>query len=361
MRSVITVRQAAIAAFFIPLVFKAAMLPMMLAEGSGRDVWIAVLPLILLDALQLLLTGEVVLNGGISEVTKKLKLGGTIALAVPVIAVLGLKCAIFLAEAVNYVSTFLFYNIDDAYIFILIMLIAGFVAAQGASGFGKLCEIAVWIFPVIFILGFVFGETELKFEYVLPVFGDGAAKVFESSFKYLFWACDFLPFMLMNIKDKRKSGVIYIGMGASVVTVMLIYAAFIANYGNSAHLIRNMFATLGAFNVVNSEIGSLEWPSIAIWLTMVVVYLASFCYAAGRMAEEMKLPPRISSSVFAAVVAVTAMLTLYNYETAVDFASGVTGYVAAAVELIIPAVCLAVIKVKSKKTSEISEFQGVTA
>lgn len=354
MKNEMSRREFAIICFLVPMVFKMAMLPMLLAGAAGRDAYFSLLPLLVLDFAQLLLICEFLKYGGMqafgSVANKALK----IAVSVAVILIAGVKTAVFLAEAVNYVATHLFYNVTDGTIFALYMLAVGFVAIKGAGGIGKMCEIGIWIFPLILVLGLIFGDADVDFATMLPAFGSGAGVVFGGSAKYLFWSMDFLPLLYVKVKDMEGRRPTYLfGFLASAIVLIMLYMVFISVYGESASLIRYAFATLSAFNVVTSEIGSLEWTGSALWLTMTTVYLAGYTYVAGAAVGELGVNRKGATIVFATLVGLCGVLFMSNYQKVLEFATCGVQYAMVALELIVPAVCLTVVKLKNMRAKAV--------
>ena len=94
--------------------------------------------------------------------------------------------------------------------------------------------------------------------------------------------------------------------------MVLLYALYVMNYGQAGHLVDTAFSSLGAFNVVNTEIGSIDWPAITLWLSIAIVSLALKLFGAGKVLSSLKIKFPLGVALSSAVVVI---LGQYNQRT----------------------------------------------
>lgn len=331
-------RQLALLVFFIPVVFKISMLPSLLAEAAGNDSLFAVGFLILFEAAHLAVIMTVLNLGGIKAIKDRWGNIPTLLMTLPLMFVFVLKAAVFGMEIVNYVSLFLFYNTTNFGVSGVLILIFFYVASGGPRTFGRLCEFTLLFLPLIVLLGVLFGKIDLRFDYVLPLFAKGAAPVFSSIDRHLFWAFDFSPLMFFNLSEsetqkRKKLPVVLIGITVAFFMVIGFFTLFIASYGNAAPIIDNAFARLASFNVVSTQIGSIEWPSVIVWLTSAILCIALKCYAGGKTLEYARIPPRVGIGITTAAVGALMLFVFSGINDVLDVARSVLRYVTVGIEI----------------------------
>lgn len=331
-------RQLALLIFFIPVVFKISMLPSLLAEAAGNDALFSASFLILFEAAHLAFIVTIMNLGGIKAVGERWGNIPTLLLTLPLMFVFVLKAAVFGMEIVNYVSLFMFYNTTNFGISGVLILIFFYVASGGPRTFGRLSEFTLLFLPLIVLLGVLFGKIELRFDYVLPLFAKGAAPIFSSIDSHLFWAFDFSPLIFFNlsasdVQKRKKFPVITLGITVAILTVVGFYTLFIASYGNAASIVDNAFARLASFNVVSTQIGSIEWPSVIVWLTSAILCVSLKCYSGGKILEYARIPPRVGIGMVTAAVAVLMFFVFDGINDVLETAKSVMRYITIGIEL----------------------------
>ena len=343
-------RQLGFLVFFVPIIFKVAMLPSMLTKEMGNDAWFGILTMLILEFIQLFFIVSVVKEGGFPALKEKIGKGWYLLLTVPLLLVFGVKTIVYVAEGINYVSTFLFYNTQKVNVTILLMIAVGYIAIAGVNTMGRLSEIMVWVLPVIFVVGFAFGEVRLKPEYVAPVLTNGYLPVLKGIGKYMMWTFDLTPLLFCSMTDKHpKRPLLPIAAVTCTVTITVFYLLFIMNYGGSAQYIEHAFAALAAFNVVNTEIGSIDWPTITIWMGMMLIALGLKAYGAGKIGEGFGLPYRIGTVIFVAIATILCLFVFHNLEKGIALGVSVMKYIVIAIDCLVPVVAFTVVKVLKAK------------
>lgn len=342
-------KQIALLIVLMPMVFKLAMLPSLLASEMGNDIWLGVTIILALEFLQLAIILGISNLGGMKAFKEMAGKIPYLLVTVPLIAVYMSKAAIFLAETVNFSSIHLFYNVNSVGVTALLCIGIGYVALKGSTAIGRIAEILLWLMPVIFIFGFSFGKIKLTPEYVLPIFAKGAAPVLGGIGKYIFWTFDLTPLLFFDITKKNKRPYILAACIACVVLVVGLYVLFIANYGPSAHLIKNAFSALAAFNVVNTEVGSIDWPAVIVWLSMAIITIAAKIYAAGKISEEAGVRRKIGTVVLTIVLGASAAVFFGNWEVTLLFATSWVRYLIIGIDAAVPVIILCYLNYKRAK------------
>lgn len=331
-------RQLALLVFFIPVVFKISMLPSLLADAAGNDALFAVGFLILFEAAHLAIIVATLNFGGVKAIRDRWGNIPALLITLPLMSVFILKAAVFGMEIVNYVTLFLFYNTVNFAIAVVLILVFFYVAIGGPRTFGRLCELSLLFLPFIAFLGALFGKLDLHFEYVLPFFSKGAKPVFSAIDSHLFWAFDFSPLIFFNLSQsseqkKKKLPVILMGMTVAIFMIIAFFVLFFANYGNAASVVDNAFARLAAFNVVSTQIGSIEWPSVVMWLMSAILCVAIKCYAGGKTLEYARIPPKVGTGIVTAIVGCLMLFLLDGVNDSIELAKSVLRYVTLGLEI----------------------------
>lgn len=368
--NILTARQYGILAFLLAFVFKFSLLPGRMSATAGRDMWLAITVAVLIEAGMLAATVRISALGGIEGVRERYGNAVYLLIAFPLVAVFVVKSAIYMSEVNTFTTSYLFYNVSADRVAVILTVCVIFLAARAAKGIGRVAEIALWLVPVVVLIGAVFGKMKLEPSYVLPVAADGIAPIAEAFDKNLFWFFDYTPLLFFRLKTNEEEGerrgkkrtsafgrfapVLGGALGA-VIVIPALYAVFVMTYGMSGHLVGNAFSSLGSFNVVNTEIGSIDWPAIVLWLCFGVIVLAVTAFAAGRAAESVKAPLPIAVTVFAAVSLLLTEFLFYNSERTVRFAEGAVRYITTAVAVAATAITLALLEIASaKRASRVS-------
>ena len=129
----LTKTQLAIIVFFVPLVFKMAMLPSLFYEACGPDSYIGIAMITAVEFLQMGLVLFVVSKGGMEGIAALYGKNLQRLLAAPLIFVMIIKSLVFITEIQTYVCDYLFYNISPFPIICAIMVVIFYLALKGAK------------------------------------------------------------------------------------------------------------------------------------------------------------------------------------------------------------------------------------
>ena len=375
--NILTARQYGILAFLLSFVFKFSLLPGLVAEAAGRDMWLVITAAVVIEAGMLAVIVRISALGGIEAIKERYGNVAYLTLAVPAIVLFTLKCAVYMSEVNTFTTSYLFYNVSADAVAVILTLAIAFLAVRAAKGIGRVAEMALWLVPVLILIGAVFGKIKVEPSYVLPVAADGIGPVASAFDRSLFWFFDYTPLLFFRLKTnesgeerepeaaraarggaagkeglaalKKYAPVIGGALGA-VLIIPALYAVFVMTYGMSGYLVGNAFSSLGSFNVVNTEIGSIDWPAIVLWLCFAVIVLAIFAFSAGKAAQNVGLPLPVGVTVVAVAALILTETLFYNSERAVRFALSVWRYPLAAIAVALTAATLVLLEIRSKNS-----------
>ena len=340
-------KQLSVMIFFIPLVFKMSMLPSYLYGTAGVDGYVIIGLLSTVEFIQLWAVLFVCQKGGMAGIREKYGDVVYFIIACPLLLVVFVKSVLFITEIVNYVSTFLFYNIVDTPVILTLILICYYFANKGARTVARIFETTVWLIPVIIIAGLAFGETDLSGECLLSVFPDGGRAIPEAISKYLIYTFDFSPLLFCKIKIKRKIG---IGLFSALGVAALVgcYMIFYCRYGRASFLIDCAFARLASFDTVISEVGSLDWISCILWITTAILNLSIKFNAVAEIGTGLKIKREIGLGAFCIALAVVLLKVYVNMEEAFLLATSGIRFAVFGIEIAVPLVMLILLSIKEK-------------
>lgn len=358
MKNSLSPSQYAVTSIILMSVFKLSALPGMLAASSGRDIWISVSVMLAGEILTLAFIVPVSVRGGLKVVSEKYGNFVYSLIAVPVIAVSVIKILVYVADVNAFTSSYLFYNISTDKVGIVFVIAAAYIATKGFKGIGRSALVAVWFIPLILIIGLLFGIADLDFARLRPVAASDAEHLFRSLDSSMFWGFDLSPLMFCSLKESAERSEtatkkIYISVFAAVTAasavIAFVYAAYIAVYGGATYISPHAFAALGSFNVVNTEIGSIDWPAVVTWLAFAVLMISFSFAAVGEGAKTYGIKAPIAISVAAVAVCVIGPLFFYNFEKAVEFAKTPIKYVVFGINILLPPAAFILVMRKSAR------------
>lgn len=159
--------QFAILAFISSVCFKVVMLPQYLTAAAGRNAWLAMLTLVLIDGIALACVYAVVTRTDITA------LPAPVPVKKIMLAVIGLTCfmklVLFTSETTAYCSTTLF---DEG---LWRLILAGliptlvYLTVKGGNVLARTAQIIVWFVAAVVVLNIFFAESAGTLKNVLPV------------------------------------------------------------------------------------------------------------------------------------------------------------------------------------------------
>ena len=341
----ISSKQLYIMIFFIPLVFKMSSLPALFYGEAGATAYALIGMVVIVEFLQLAIVLLVAREGGMDGIREKYGNKVYCVVSIPFLFVIFIKMLVLTQELVHYLCSFFFYNIPETAIVSALMLVIAYLGTRGARAIGRLYELSIWLIPIIVIFGAFFGEIELEGNFLTPVFEDGAKTYVSAVGKFLIFTFDFSPLLFFKPKVK-KIAPIAVCMVLGTASVVGGYALLYSLYGNASLHATFGFARLAAFNTVISEIGSLDWPSVLLWLITGTLSLALKINAVNRISDGMKLK-KCGTFIFCAAVLTVLLTSIKTLSEAVEFVTGGVQYAVFAIEIALPLIVLLMYAIKN--------------
>jgi hypothetical protein len=311
---------------------------------------------VLVEYLQLAVVLAVCDKGGLEGIKEKYGAGVYCAISIPLLFVIFIKMIIFLQETAFYICSFLFYNISEISIILALLLTCFYLGIKGARTIGRGYEVCIWIIPIIAIFGIAFGKIDLEEIYLTPIFEAGANTYISAIGKYLVYMFDFSPLLFVKIKTARPASLVVSSLLATIC-VSGCYALFIATYGNAAGQANCAFARLATFNTVESEIGSLDWPSTLLWITTGVLSLSLKMNAVEHTFNAMKIK-KFGSAAFCIALAIVLIFKITTIIDAINATTNGVQYAVFGVEMTIPIIALCLISAKKNEETKLYAAQN---
>lgn len=291
MEKTVTTRQLIFILILSVVTLKVLFLPNVLATNIGRDGYIMLLFLLLVDFIVLLML--LYLMNKYKDMTFY-DLLCTLLGKVGAKIIMFLLCLYFLTRCfTRFQTNFIYLNENlytafEWYIFTVPILICVlFCVRQGLKAFSRLNEVFMPVILFGFAVALVVGIFRADFSNALPILENGISFI-KSSSRYSVWFGDYLVLILFFGKvkmDKKFNLKVILSMLGLVFSVALFYAVFYFtyNYNTVCHI--NAISDIMQFLPSVSDIGSFDWILILIWdvalfldLTINVIVVTSlFC------------------------------------------------------------------------------------
>lgn len=271
MTKTVTTRQLILILVLSVVTLKVLFLPNVLASNIGRDGYIMLLFLLLVDFLNLLIL--LYLLNKYRDMTFSQILSTLFGKAISKV-ILFLLALFFLSRCfVRFQTNFIYLNENlytafEWYIFAFPILICViFCIKQGTKAYARLCEIFMPVVIFGFLVALVVGIFRADFTNALPFLENGLGFIM-SSHRYSVWFGDYFVLILFfgKIKMEQKFNVkVIVSLLITIVLIALFYAVFYFtyNYNSVCHI--NAISDIMQFLPSVSDIGSFDWILILIW------------------------------------------------------------------------------------------------
>jgi len=278
MKKLVTTRQLILILILNMITLKVIVLPNLFAQTLGRDSYLFMFFMLLLDFSVLLI---------FLYLTNKFKGMSFYEMLVHLFGNVGAKIimfcffAFFLNKCTAVFETNYVYLNENLYTFfdwfsfsLPILVLIVFISLQGVNAFARTCEILVPIVFLGFIISIVVGSLHTDFTNLLPFMEKG---VNQDVFKFAFWFGDPLILMVFfgNIKmEKRSNAKIIISISVTMLLIAAFFAVFYAKFNNSSVCHTNAVSDLTQSIPSMSDIGSFDWVLILIWDVALFIFYA---------------------------------------------------------------------------------------
>jgi len=266
--------QFAIIWFVSSLAFRLLMLPHYLMQVAGRDAWLSMLVLTLIEVALFYLVYKVTERSSIIDfkIIKHIKIG--VLLVVSALAVF--RILLFLSEAMDFVSANLLDESVWTFAMLALLLAAFYIGYKGGNVLARLAEM-VFIFLIIAVgLALLTFRTDMQWNNILPIMPYGSGDMWRAVDRHWIWFIDLTPLLFLSLaprkKDKDKVSV-PIFMVISVVVSVLFMVFFIAVYGNFGAYVPHALLSFSSFTI-GGGLSGLMFPLIICWVMCAVIQLS---------------------------------------------------------------------------------------
>lgn len=263
-------------------------LPAALAQQVGKDSWIVIAVLLLLDAICLAMTirAAVINKHNLSFNSVLTTTVGTVpSKVIYVIFFVLLQMRIITLMASVYKLFAATFTIRSSWVgfWLPISAFCLFIVAKGFKTIARLNQLLSVLVMLSLVSILIYPATQLDVRNLLPLPQSDFATILQGTFNSTFWFADymFLFFVLDSICPSRHPYVnVMSGFGVGAVLTVLMNVLFIALYGPLAPYTDLAMSKVSQFALALNTNGRLDWLSLSVWTTSVFIKLALFTFSA---------------------------------------------------------------------------------
>lgn len=360
MKKLVSTRQFILILVLNILGLKVIALPALFSKEMGRDSYIFILFMLLLDFVILLFF--LYLQNKFKEMSfyEMLK-----HLFGKVVAKIFMFCffAFFLNKCTAAFETNYVYLSENLYTFfnwfsfsLPVLLVIILISFQGLNAFARTCEILVPIILLGFFITIIIGSSQADFSNLLPFMENG---IFKDVFKFIFWFGNPLIFIVFfgNIKFEKKSNIkIIISVLIAMLMVSFLFAVFYAKFNNSCICHSNAISDISQVSPSMSDMGSFDWMLVLVWDAALFLFYALNIFGAYYCFRQVVC--KCNQVLVICGVAITVFLIVYlnNFDIffAINFNLRYFKYPCIFIQYALPTIIFVVALFKRRKKDEIS-------
>jgi hypothetical protein len=332
--------------------YKLAMLPSYTASLTGRDMWFAVLLMLLVDVVVLGLIYLIKIRVGKLNYDSRILKGIVSVLAIAYALYFILQASVLTTETVEYLMQSFFDGNVRLQMIVPITVCAGYIAYKGEKTLGRCAEIFIWMLVITVVISAVFNSAELNVESVMPVLEELDGEKLLSAKNILLWFGDYLPFIFIDIKERKKtnSGVLLLGAVGISLAVSALFAVFTMQWGDSTYRVPNAFARLAGYNFISADVGKADWIAILNWIGSCVLKISlllvgvanATSYAFGKRIGKYSAP--------LSALIVTLALHFFIKDVQIEYKLGRELWIVGAIMNVLIPIVLCILTLLSRKT-----------
>ncbi len=287
MRNNVKVSQLALLLFVLLPGGKYISLPAILASQVGRDSWVVVALLLLLDMVALYFVMWAVANNVnkynfVQILDKSIGRIGRYLVLLIMLAWLVLRMVTLATSMYNmfYVA----FGIKANWLGYILPLTAVviFLISRGFMCIARLNQILAPVIILAVLSIIVYPMLTVDKSNLLPILSGDIAEVASGILGNNFWFADyfFVYFVMGNISiNKRGRVVVMTAFGIGALLCIAMNAVFIALYGSLAQYTDLAMSKVSQYALVMSSSGRLDWISLSVWTLSVCIKLTVLAYS----------------------------------------------------------------------------------
>lgn len=276
--------------------YKLSMLPSYAYSISGRDSWLTILCMLLLDVGVLCMIYIVKSRVGILNFDSKIANSVMKGLAVVFCAYFIFQTALLATETIEYSVQVFFDGAKRLQLIIPLILSAVYIGYKGAKTVGRCADIFIWGLVITLGISLVFNSATPDIDNLFPVLDERGGDKLLSGYNIFLWFGDYLPFLFIDLKDRKKVSTTPIVFGALLISVCVsaVFAIFTMQWGESTEFVPNAFARLAGYNFISADVGKADWIAVLNWIGSCALKLGlnmlgainAFTYAFGEKTRK---------------------------------------------------------------------------
>lgn len=344
-KKLVSVRQLILILIVSMVALKVLFLPSLLSKDIGRDSYLFVIIMCLIDlAVLCALLFIFYKNPDLSflEILEKMfgKVIAKIIMFLFMLFFIAKCCGIFQANF-SYLNENLYSSLRWYTFAFPILVTIFFIASFGVNSLSRLVEVFAPIIIIAFIACLLVGFFRADFSNLLPFMEGNFFATFPKIFRYSFWFGDYILFIVFfgNVKLEKKSfSKIFISLLISILVVGLFLAVSYSlfNYNSVTHT-NAVSDTLQLLPSI-SDIGSFDWIMVLIWDICLFLYFTLNVLGAFYCFRMVFLKKWQMVSVFIILSIVLAICLFLNFDVilSVNLARDYVCYFSMVIQYLLP-------------------------
>lgn len=349
MKKLVSTRQIIVILLISILTLKVLYLPSLLANDIGRDSYIYVFIMLILNFLSLAIFLIIFnKNPDLSFYELLQKMFGTIFAKIILFFVMLfflLRCFGLFQSNFSYLSENLYSSIKWYNFTITIVFGVVFIISFGLNSIARLIEVFAPITILGFVISLIISVAKADFSNLLPVLENGFLQNIPTIFNFTFWFSDYIIFAIFFGKIKTTK---HFNFKICIITLIAIFLVtlFVAssyslfNYNSVTHT--NSISDVLQVLPSTSDMGSFDWLLILIWdIALFLNLLLSFsgAYYCFRHVFFNKHPVFIIFILLFSFL-IPSIIVNFDINTGINFVKNFTNYFCLAIELLLPILML---------------------
>ena len=318
MRNEIKSNQLAVLLLLIVPGGKYLSLPSILSQMVGRDAWIVMGLMLLIDAVGLCLVlwglhlnseGKSffeILQQSVSKIV-------AILIVTMFIALFSLKATFILTSCYHLFSVN--FSVKTGWFgFVLpIAILSVFIISKGFGSIAKMGELFVFIITLSLAIILFFSTKVAEFDDLRPMLVDGFLPVAKSLPQVAFWFGDYVFILFVMDNVKKQKGLFcfpLVYFAISVVLVVFMTVLFVALFGPLSSIGKIAISKVSQFLLPASLNGRLDWLSMSIWVSTLFLKLFVYCYCIYKSYEYLFSTPSAKFNLWQGILVVIPMVII---------------------------------------------------
>lgn len=362
MKRCVSLRQIIFMLIISLFALKVLLLPNLMAKDMGRDIYIFIFILCVIDFIVLLMF--IYLMNKFKDKSFFEIISSIFGEHVSRIIMLALmlfffakacgafqSCYVYLNENLYTTYTWLTYSLP-------ILLVLILCIQNGLNSFGRLVEVCFPLIVVGFFVAIFVGVIRADVTNLLPILENAEYK-FSKLTTFAFWFGDYLvliPFFGRVKLEKGSLKKIIISIIISALLLVVFYAVIYSRYSYNIISHTNSISDILQVQPSSSDIGNFDWVLILIWDICLFIYICLNTISASSCFKEAFYPiKQIYVSMFLCLaIFLVNFFARFNIYSFVNLAENSLMYYSIALQYILPLIIFVFALFKKRRTNEVS-------